>query len=257
MPYCPKCDMEFIDGITTCSDCGGPLVESKAVADAMKKKEKEEAEARQRAEYEAMAAAMQLDTDDDGENADVASDTGDDSDDSLASDTMSAFGEARRVEPRVYVKKADKYEDLKSSASAFYLVGTALVVLSVLMWMNVIKLPLAASSALITRSVLTIMGIAAELVGFFSTKSAREVSSQIAAEEQVTGQLIDWFTENYSGAQLDQQIATESDELSPEELSLKRFDLIQDIVVTNHDITDQAYVDALAEDIYSKLYEES
>ncbi|MEG2297842.1 MAG: hypothetical protein RSC13_09460 [Clostridium sp.] len=37
MPYCPKCDMEFIDGITVCSDCGGPLLESKEVADALKR----------------------------------------------------------------------------------------------------------------------------------------------------------------------------------------------------------------------------
>ena len=42
MPYCPKCDMEFVEGIKICSDCGGPLVESKEVADAMKQKEKEE-----------------------------------------------------------------------------------------------------------------------------------------------------------------------------------------------------------------------
>ena len=42
MPYCPKCDMEFIDGITICSDCGGPLAESKEVCDALKKKTKEE-----------------------------------------------------------------------------------------------------------------------------------------------------------------------------------------------------------------------
>ena len=32
MPYCPKCDMEFVEGIKVCSDCGGPLVESKEVA---------------------------------------------------------------------------------------------------------------------------------------------------------------------------------------------------------------------------------
>ena len=39
MPYCPKCDMEFVDGITTCSDCGGPLVESEeAYKKEMKKK---------------------------------------------------------------------------------------------------------------------------------------------------------------------------------------------------------------------------
>ena len=37
MPYCPKCDMEFVDGITTCSDCGGPLVASKEEADRLKR----------------------------------------------------------------------------------------------------------------------------------------------------------------------------------------------------------------------------
>lgn len=42
MPYCPKCDMEFVEGIKVCSDCGGPLVESKEVAEALKKKEQEE-----------------------------------------------------------------------------------------------------------------------------------------------------------------------------------------------------------------------
>lgn len=31
MPYCPKCDMEFVEGITVCSDCGGPLVESEEI----------------------------------------------------------------------------------------------------------------------------------------------------------------------------------------------------------------------------------
>ena len=50
MPYCPKCDMEFVEGIKVCSDCGGPLVESKEVAEAMKKKEQEEQPARHRGE---------------------------------------------------------------------------------------------------------------------------------------------------------------------------------------------------------------
>ena len=52
MPYCPKCDMEFIDGITVCSDCHGPLVESREAAEAMKKKEQEEAFMRLQEEYE-------------------------------------------------------------------------------------------------------------------------------------------------------------------------------------------------------------
>ena len=39
MPYCPKCDMEFVEGITACTDCGGPLYESE---EAYKMKKKEE-----------------------------------------------------------------------------------------------------------------------------------------------------------------------------------------------------------------------
>ena len=93
-------------------------------------------------------------------------------------------------------------------------------------------------------------------VAVTSSRSAKKVKGQIADEEQTTRQLIDWFTANHNGEQLDRQILGESGDLSPEELSLKRFELIQDLIITNHDITDQAYVDALAEEIYGKVYEE-
>ena len=46
MPYCPKCDMEFVEGVTTCTDCGGPLYDTKeeamAALEASRKQEEEE-----------------------------------------------------------------------------------------------------------------------------------------------------------------------------------------------------------------------
>ena len=54
--YCPKCDMEFIDGITVCTDCGSPLVESKEVAQAMKQQEKEEARLQKEQEMELLSS---------------------------------------------------------------------------------------------------------------------------------------------------------------------------------------------------------
>ena len=63
MPYCPKCDMEFIDGITTCSDCGGELVESKEAAMELKKQE-EEARREQMLKEMAMAEKNQINPDD-------------------------------------------------------------------------------------------------------------------------------------------------------------------------------------------------
>lgn len=259
MPYCPKCDMEFIDGITTCSDCGGALVASKEVADAMKKKEREEALARRQAEYEAMQAeleAMQAE----GETSPDPQDGGDSEGVSAPSGEAPAgqMGRTGRSIARtpVYVKKSQQYEDLKSSASAFVLVGGILLVFSILCWAGVVKLPLAGNSRIISQSVMTVLAIASLVVAAHSAKSAKAVRGQIADEENVTKQLIDWFSGSYTGEQLDAQILDESGELAPEELSLKRFELIQDILVTNHDISDQAYVDLIAEDIYGKLYQD-
>ncbi len=245
MPYCPKCDMEFIDGITTCSDCGGALVASKEVADAMKKQEQEEALARSQAEYEAMKADYGM--------------TGADGTDQAEGEAPAEQDEKTErinTRTRVYVKKSQQYDDLKSSASAFVLVGGILLAFSVLCWANVIKLPLAGTSRIISQTVMTVLGIASLVVAVHSARSAKAVSGQIADEEKVTRQLIDWFTGSYTGEQLDAQILAESGELVPEELSLKRFELIQDILITSHDISDQAYVDLIAEDIYGKLYQD-
>ena len=231
MPYCPKCDMEFVDGITTCTDCGSPLLESKEAAMAIKREAEEKARARLQAEREAIAAEYQA---------------------------RSADGEEcpAPVRTQVYVKKAQQYDDLKSSASAFLLVGGGLTVFAFLSWVNLIPFPLAGTSGIITKTVLTLMGLLTLYIAYTSNKSAREVKEQVGAEEQVTGELIDWFTAAYTGDGLDEQIRRESGELSPEELSLKRFELIQDLIITNHDIADQSYVDALSEEIYTKLYED-
>lgn len=267
MPYCPKCDMEFIEGMTTCTDCGGPLVESKEVADAMKAKEREEQLARQRAEYEAMQAALM-------EEMEGAGEAGGDDYLSGADDgeltAAPAYGDTpglgggqhrqnagtAREHTQVYVKKSQQYDDLKSSATAFLLVGGALLIFSLLCWTNIIRLPMAGLSGIISRSAMTLMGIGALVVAYTSSQSAKVVKGQIADEERVTAELIDWFTVNHSGEQLDAQILREYGELTPEERSLKRYDLIQDLIITNHDIADQAYADALAEEIYGKIFED-
>ena len=59
MPYCPKCDMEFIEGVTTCTDCGGPLFESKEAAEQMKDQYLKMREEQMKKQYEQMMAAQQ------------------------------------------------------------------------------------------------------------------------------------------------------------------------------------------------------
>lgn len=156
----------------------------------------------------------------------------------------------------IYIKKSQQYEDLASSASAFLWIGVGLIIISLLCWFKVIRIPGIGSSRYLTQSMMTILGIISCVIAFTSAKSAKEVRSQVRAEKRVTRQLVNWFLEHHNGTQIDQQILQESGEMRPEEQSLERYKLIQDILITSHDITDEAFVEALAEDIYEKLYTE-
>ena len=109
MPYCPKCDMEFVEGIKVCSDCGGPLVESKEVADAMKQKEKEEQLAVMAQEMDPFSGEMAK-----AEDADP---------DEISSAKKKPADEIVHA----YVDKGQRYEDMSSSASAFFLVGAVTI----------------------------------------------------------------------------------------------------------------------------------
>lgn len=245
MPYCPKCDMEFIDGITVCSDCGGDLVESREAALAIKEQEERERQAQMMAKMARMAKQMEA-AETEGADGEWLS--------SEEKNTRAAVPESPIAPARIYVNKEQKYEDLKSSASAFFIVGGVLLALAIVCWTGIISLPLNDVSKIIIQSVITIMGILSVFVAGNSSKSAKTLAPQIEDENRATRDLIQWFTDSYTGEKLDSAIE-DAEQLAPEELSLKRFQLIQDYLITSHDLPDQAYVDALSEEIYGKLYE--
>ena len=229
MPYCPKCDMEFVDGVTECTDCHGPLVESREAAEAMKQAEQAKKEEEMRLRYEEAMNA------EDTEGSDKAQD--------------------RKPEAaKAYVNKEQRYEDMNSSASAFFLIGGALAAATILILAGVIRLPMAGFSKYVFYGLLIFMTVGSFLIAFSSKKSARVLKTEAADEEKETEEILQWFVKTYSGSDLDDQIRMEEETLSDEELSLKRFELIQDYLITGRDLPDQSYVDALCEMIYSRLY---
>lgn len=236
MPYCPKCDMEFIDGIITCSDCGGELVN----------REVYEAEALARKKQQSEAAYGR------------GSEMGEPDDTVIRDESGEGLQEQksqRRPAPGVYVSSRQRYEDLRSSSAAFLLVGGAAALFSALCWAGIIKLPMAELSRLFFQTVSTLIGVACLVVSVRTRSSTAAVLRQAEEEEQRTKEVIDRFLASRTGAQLDGELTKEDPELSGEELQLKRFELIQDYLVTGHDLPDQAYVDALAEELYQKLYD--
>ena len=238
MKYCPDCDMEFIDSVHTCTDCGKILVdkekyfEGKAIREAEEAKAEEE---RQRQLLESMS---------DEEKAAVK--------EAMEEAEQESRGRRRGAipEPTVYVTRAERYEDLKSSASAFWIVGAALIILAVAGWGGLLPVNI------ILKLMFTILAAGSIFIAWKTGQDAKTVKGQIQEENEVTEQLIKWFLENYTPEQIDEIVRRENGDLQDEVLALKRIALIQDIYVTQYDLADQGYVDALAEEVYSQLFED-
>lgn len=238
MPYCPKCDMEFVDGITVCTDCGGPLVASEEEARLLKQKEQEELLRKQQQELEAQKAQFE-------KMAEAAAPSDDE-----------AAGASSHIPPHSvpYIDKAQKYEDLQSSATAFLAVGCILLGGVILCVTGILPLPMTGLSRLIFVGALAAMGIFSLVVFARSRASAKKLQPEIAKEKDRTQEILQWFIDQYDGGTVDRQIP-DSESLTPEELSLKRFEIIQDLLITGKDLPDQGYVEALCEELYGKLYE--
>lgn len=240
MPYCPKCDMEFVEGITVCTDCGSPLYESQEAAMAAKKEEEEKSRQLFRETMEQLKeAAMDAEEDE--------------------LEKSSASEPKKAAVSTVYVKKSSRYEDMKSSASAFLLMGCVTLLLAGICGIGI--LPVAASSRMVFTIIFALIGIGCLYI-FWKTKKDAAVMKEAASEEnKETEAIIAAFLSAHSGTQIDSQLAKDMAALgesleddSPEELSLKRYGLIQDYLVTEHDLPDPSYVDLLTEEIYNRLY---
>ena len=286
MPYCPKCDMEFVEGITICSDCGGPLVESEDAYRAELQRLKEEALEKRRLEAqreftveellsEADRSGATLDPDwaervgiEDPSFRDSVSgrfDAGENWEPSLGDSDGRAAGRpddgrsdiraaSKPASPGLYVTSRQRCEDMHSSASAFLLVGGVILIASILCWVGIIRLPMSDGSRMFFQTVLTAMGIASLIVSLKTRSSIAGLREKAEEEERCTAELIRWFTDSWNGMQLDQELLKEDPSLEGPELELKRFELIQDYLITKQDLPNQSYVEFLSEEIYGRLY---
>ncbi|MBQ2405037.1 MAG: hypothetical protein II280_06485, partial [Lachnospiraceae bacterium] len=120
---------------------------------------------------------------------------------------------------------------------------------------GLINLPFYGVMKLIIYGMLAFMAIGSFVVAVSSKKSAAVLKTEISSEKDQTKEIIEWFVESYTPDDIDRRILFTESGLSPEEMSLRRFEWIQELLIIGKDLPDQAYVDMLCDEIYSRLFE--
>lgn len=156
----------------------------------------------------------------------------------------------------VYVSTSQKIEDRRSSSFAFLLVGGLITIFGLACWLGIIKLPMTGSSLYFFQGVITAMGLGFLAISLKSLHSVKELAGEADAEKQQNQEIIKWFTNNWSGEDLDKAILSMESDLEQQEIELRRYALIQYRVVKEKQLTSQAYVDYIVEEIYNALYPE-
>lgn len=157
---------------------------------------------------------------------------------------------------RTFVGSEEKYKENSSSAMSFLVVGALVIIVLVLASLDVLPLPITWGEQPIMFLVLCCISVAFLIIGVVSLKKANVYKAKMNEETTMETDIIKWFVDTYTGAQLDHTIEAEEGSIPKEEiLCLKRLALIRDYLLREYPSLEENHADSLGETIYQKLYE--
>lgn len=235
--WCPKCKNEYREGIKVCADCGCELVE----------KLNEAAEyVEENGDFPADEAGnMAYDEAEDG--LDVTEDS-----DILADE---AENTGKKDLAPAYVPKRIKYEDNKSSAYTFLLVGGVGAVLVALHIFGVFNFNLTPTSKLLTNIVMGSLFVIFLIVGIVSVRNSAKYRREAAAEEALTEQIKAFIRELYTTEGIDNACKV-TDDLGTYEKWELRYHFIENQIKGEYPELAEDYLEYITGMIYNELYTE-
>ncbi|BCN30687.1 hypothetical protein [Anaeromicropila herbilytica] len=235
MPWCPNCKAEYVNGVKVCADCGHELVDS----------------------LDSSSVTEDSDSNSEGILLDeikqdlTNNDTTDNIDKKLSG--LAGYNELEMKKAAedfinrpsaVYVKKADKYEDLKSTTSTFLVFGVCGLIFVALNLLGVISF----LNGILSLIVMTILFIIFIAIGINSYITSKTIKTQIENEENVTVQIKEWLKNNMTKEELD----TIHNPSEPDEVNFfHKIEYMKGKVSEIHPNVSEAYLDQLVEEFYN------
>lgn len=213
--WCPKCRAEYRAGITVCAECGSALVNDLPV-------EIDSTPAEQKARI--------LSQTDSQENLHALSDGN-----------------------KAYVEMGTRYEDMKSTAYSFMLVGAAGLILMLLLFTGLIPLQFAAYMKSLMGIVMGIMFFIFLVIGIRSYMQLGSLKEQVRKEAEETAAAKTWFFENFRANDIDTSMEILPKD-GPEQKYFKRSRHMKQALCQQFPSYTDAFLDYLTEQFYEELF---
>ncbi len=253
--WCPKCKYEYREGIKVCADCGCELVES---LDDVKDDKEENNEVMYESFNEENEYGDLENSDTDSSSLDVnesgleISETNDiESDASVISDESEDY--RKDTEP-AYVPKRARYEDNKSSAYTFFLVGGVGAVLVMLHIAGVFDFNLSSTSKILVNTVMGALFVIFIIVGIVSAKNSAKYKKEALEEEAFTEHIKSFIHELYTPDGIDSACGVTDVAEAYERWDL-RYHFIEKQITDEYPELADDYVEYVTDMIYNELYE--
>lgn len=155
---------------------------------------------------------------------------------------------------KVYVSKESKKEETKSTAYSFLLVSVIGFIALILFATGALPVHVADYMKIMLCIVMGAMLLIFFVIGIVSLRQLKTLGTQAEKENDLSSEIISWFTSTYSAKDIDESM---DEEVFDQDLYFKRYEIMTRFLSKQYPDLEETFLDHLVEELYGNLFEEN
>lgn len=153
---------------------------------------------------------------------------------------------------KIYVNKEAAYEDAKSTASTFLIIGILGIIALILIGLDIIPLSMETYTKVLMFVVMGALFVVFLIVGIIYQTRLSSLKTEIRKEEDLSKTVADWFFGNFTKEAIDSRLVQIPEE--DEALYFARCEIMAEALKDRFPDLNESFADELLEEFYGKLF---